>query len=231
MTIRDLRAEPDLSEFDVQAFADGMLAPERAASVRRYLSSRPEEAHRVAFYSRLNRQMQQAFQASATEKVPSVKHGRKAVLIGAMILALTLAAIVGAIFAFDISDSALDHVAMTQLEQAESTPEPPLDMNARVFPAAPNLSSAGFHWTATRTLPLGPFAHATEFVYGNASGDPAVLLISTGVFNAKQPQWKALRVGERRLLAWTGHGTRYVLAGRADSRGLMRAADLMTARP
>ncbi len=30
------------------------------------------------------------------------------------------------------------------------------------------------------------------------------------------------------LLAWTAGGKRYVLAGRANTRGLMRAADLMT---
>ncbi len=41
------------SEAEVQAFADGLLGPERAADVRRYMESWPEEARRIAFYGRL----------------------------------------------------------------------------------------------------------------------------------------------------------------------------------
>jgi len=94
--------------------------------------------------------------------------------------------------------------------------------------AAPDLSGVGFHPIARREMSVGPFASATEFVYRNRGGEAAVLLVAPGLFAHPQPQWKARRVGASRLLAWTAGGNRYVLAGRAKTRGLMLAADLMT---
>lgn len=68
MPIAKPPTEPRLSESDVQAFADGMLDPTRAASVETYLKSRPDEADRVAFYGRLNWQMQNAFHEADDEE-------------------------------------------------------------------------------------------------------------------------------------------------------------------
>lgn len=55
------RHDPPLSETDIQAYADGLLAPERAAHLRQYLGKRPGEARRVAFYGKLNQQIQDTF--------------------------------------------------------------------------------------------------------------------------------------------------------------------------
>jgi hypothetical protein len=72
------------------------------------------------------------------------------------------------------------------------------------------------------------FSYATEYVYWNYLGQAAVLLTVTDITVWPQPQWQARRVGGSRLLVWSTVGTRHVLAGRAETRGLMLAADLMT---
>jgi hypothetical protein len=45
-----------------------------------------------------------------------------------------------------------------------------------------------------------------------------------------ESNWTAHRVGNIRLLTWTTQRERYVLAGEADTHGLMRAADTLTFR-
>jgi hypothetical protein len=232
-------AKPGLSESDVQAFADGMLDPVRVASVETYLKSRPDEAHRVAFYGRLNWQMQNAFHEPDEEeaRAPAPKSVRRMskrslrALLVATAAALALAA--AAIFTFDISDSALDNASMMALEQAVAGQDMAsgatgYESSAKALASAPNLSNVGFHPIARRAMPVGPFVSATEFVYRNRGGETAVLLMAPEIFAHPQPQWKARRVGASRLLAWTTGGKRYVLAGRARTRGLMLAADLMT---
>jgi anti-sigma factor RsiW len=213
-----------------------MLDPARAAKVQNYLKTRPDEAHRVAFYGRLNAQMQNAFHEPADKArspTPARRMSRPSVRTLLTAAAATLALAAAAIFAFDISDSALDNASMMALEQAVAAQDTASGAtgyisSAKALAGAPNLSGVGFHPTARREMPVGPFAEATEFVYRNAAGDAAVLLVAPGLFAHAQPQWKARRVGESRFLAWTAGGKRYVLAGRANTRGLMRAADLMT---
>jgi anti-sigma factor RsiW len=236
MSIAKPPSEFRLSESDVQAYADGMLDPERTASVQSYLKDRPDEAQRVAFYGRINQQMQNAFHDSPDE-LPSPKLAPRVskrritkVLIAA---AAALVLVGGGFFAFDISDSALDNASMMALEQAVAAQDMATGASAYVSSAkaladAPNLYVVGFHPVARREMSVGPFASATEYVYRNAMGEAAVLLVAPGIMAKPQPQWKAHRVGETRLLAWASGGKRYVLAGRANTRGLMRAADLMT---
>ena len=236
MPIAKPPAESRLSESDVQAYADGMLDPARAASVQIYLKTRPDEADRVAFYGHLNWQMQNVFQEPSDE-APSPKRVRRiskqslrALLIAAV---ATLALAAAGIFVFDTSHSALDNASMMALEQAVAAQDTASGAtgyvsSAKALADAPNLSGVGFHPTARREMPVGPFVTATEFVYRNAAGEAVVLLVAPGMFARQQPQWRAHRVGESRLLAWTAGGKRYVLAGRANTRGLMLAADLMT---
>jgi hypothetical protein len=228
--------ESRLSESDVQAYADGLLDPARTASVQRYLKDRPDEAKRVAFYGRINQQMQNAFHEPADEAPlprPAPRVSKRRISASLIAAAAALALIAGGLFAFDISDSALDNASIMALEQAVAAQDTATGASGYVSSAkaladAPNLYVVGFHPTARREMSLGPFASATEYVYRNATGDAAVMLIAPGIMAKPQPQWKAHRVGETRLLAWTARGRRYVLAGRANTRGLMRAADLMT---
>ena len=259
----DSRHDPPLSETDIQAYADGLLTPERAAHLRQYLGKRPGEARRVAFYGKLNQQIQDAFQPTdEPSPIPAAATGfahtaagrwlgrrlqmarlrpLRAVLAVALVLMLALVVASGWMAASQVSQDALDNAAVMALARATGE-----DFGARAASAvgavgavgadtadsaAPNLTPVGMHLVSHRTLKLGPLARATEYVYLNAQAQPVVLLVAPAPpAAAAQPQWSARRVGTLRLLTWTARQQRYVLAGAANARGLMSAADFMTMR-
>jgi anti-sigma factor RsiW len=109
---------------------------------------------------------------------------------------------------------------------------PLADSLAQIAPAdvpAPfDLAPAGLRLVSAGTVELGPFARVRRWVYENAEGKPVVLLASRAWFAQTEPQWGARRVGNLRLIGWTEGGERWVLAGNAQTRGLMRAADVAT---
>ncbi|KXU85857.1 anti-sigma factor [Caballeronia megalochromosomata] len=90
------------------------------------------------------------------------------------------------------------------------------------------LTPVGLELIANQTRTAGRFTHIDEFDYRNADGEAVVLLIASAPFANDAPHWSAQRVGEIRLLTWTVDGRRHVLAGRATTHGLMRAADALT---
>ncbi|SDI27559.1 Transmembrane transcriptional regulator (anti-sigma factor RsiW) [Paraburkholderia phenazinium] len=133
--------DPPLSETDIQAYADGLLAPERAAHLRQYLGQRPSEARRVAFYGKLNQQIQYAFQptdeplpAAGTSKKGLIDTGRgrwlslrvrtvmlrplRAALMLVVALVLALAAVSGWMMASQVSAQALNNAVVMALAQA-----------------------------------------------------------------------------------------------------------------
>jgi anti-sigma factor RsiW len=287
MNPTDPRHDPPLSETDIQAYADGFLAPERAAHLRQYLGKRPGEARRVAFYGKLNQQIQDAF-VPTDEPLPLLPSGPalahngpglwlercmravtlrplRALLALILAAALALLAASGWMAASQVSEEALNNAAVMALARAadghlgaaagsahgganalgsaaaDGTAAPIRTASgtatASVAPAplvaapdAPDLAPVGMHPVSYRTLRLGPLARADEYVYLNAVDQPVVLLVARSRSATAQTQWSAQRVGTLRLLTWTAHHRRYVLAGTADARGLMRAADFMTIR-
>jgi hypothetical protein len=238
MVEADTHDGPRLSESDVQAFADGLLDPGRMAQMQRYLASRPDEARRVAFYHQINRQMQNSFQKSdedATAAVPALRRPWTMRRLRPYAMALALAAGLIGIFALatHVSDAELDNASVMALEKAVAAQQqPPAEhgyaTDEASLRAAPDLRAVGLHVVAERKMSLGMFSHATEYVYWNYLGQAAVLLTTTDLTAWPQPQWQARRVGGSRLLVWSTVGKRYVMAGRAETRGLMLAADLMT---
>ncbi len=231
-----------VSEADIQAFVDGLLAPDRAAQIQRYLEERPDEARRVAFYGKLNWRMHSTFQeADEGGRSQRVKFALYRASSGgwlrqyarriAMVVLLAGVAATGVLCAMRVPGAALEAAAIMALEQANVT-HSPVDGggDAPSLSAAPDLSRAGFRPVAVTTLPVGAFARARGFVYCNAAGERAVLLSVHDMTAAAQPQWQARRVGKNRVLEWsTGH-RRYALAGGARTHGLMRAADLLASR-
>ncbi|RKT21616.1 hypothetical protein B0G69_5012 [Paraburkholderia sp. RAU2J] len=241
MTSTDVPPDSPLSEADIQAYADGTLTPERAASLRDYLDKDPVEARRVAFYGRLNAQIQQTFPtgdelvtrpADRTHRAfGRVKPaGRRRKLVGALVaLALTLAAASGWLAATQVSAQALNNAAVMALAETAATPFSAASPT-RANPAAPELGAIGLRLVGQRVLSLGPLQRASEFIYLNGDNQPVVVISTLALLAPAQPQWAARRVGEIRLLSWTAQRQRFVVAGDAHTHGLMRAADVMTAR-
>ncbi|MCC8397555.1 transcriptional regulator [Paraburkholderia sp. MMS20-SJTR3] len=243
MTSTDHPSGDSPSEAEIQAYADGTLTPERAAALRDYLGKHPAEARRVAFYDRLNAQIQASF-ASTDEpdpvpkrvgsrprvhrSRPPVSRARRTLALFAM-LALTLAAGSGWLAATQVSAPALENAAVMALAELSARPFSATSPT-QVDPAAPPLGAIGLRLVGQRLLQLGPLQRANEFVYLNGDQQPVVVLSAAAPFAREQPQWSARRVGELRLLTWTAQRQRFVVAGNARTHGLMRAADVMTAR-
>ncbi|WP_321788774.1 transcriptional regulator [Paraburkholderia sp. J94] len=247
--------ERPVSEADIQAYTDGSLAGEHAARVRRYLARRPGEWHRILFYRRLNAQMRRSFQAgdASPQAAPDAAHGvsarrarfrlpgvwrRRAAALA--LLCAMLAAGAAWLALTEPDEHALNNAAvMALMEAAPAAPAASLgaadaagfagSLNVGEVRAVPfDLASAGLRLVSAGTMELGPFARAARYVYENGDGAPVVLLGARAWFAADEPQWSARRVGALRLLGWTSHGTRWVLAGNAATHGLMRAADIAT---
>jgi anti-sigma factor RsiW len=215
-----------VSEADMQAYADGLLAPERAARVRSYLARRPDEARRVAFYGRLNVQMQSIFDtadASGTEHTLRRPPMRDRVPLAVAIIAC-LALILATLFAtVRVPDEALERATMEAL--MIDTPFTPAPADT------PDLSAAGFRAVGVHTVTLGAFSTADAITYRNARQERLVLLSMRGHAAAARTQWSARRIGGARLFEWTSAGgVRTIVGGHAGTHGLMRAADLLTER-
>ncbi|SAL29287.1 hypothetical protein AWB66_01754 [Caballeronia telluris] len=209
-----------LSEADMQAFADGLLAPERAARVHAYLSRRPDEARRVAFCTRLNAQMRSVFR-DLGESAPPLRTAQRYRIQLAMAVLACFALIAAAVFVtVRVPDAALERAAIVALADAP--------MHA-ASASAPDLSSAGFRAIGVRTIIVGAFATADAYVYRNVQQEPLVVVTVRGEPGASAPPWRARRIGGARLFEWTSAaGVRMIVGGNAGTRGLMRAADLLT---
>ncbi|WP_144137455.1 anti-sigma factor family protein [Paraburkholderia sp. BCC1884] len=242
MTSTDAPSDSPLSEADIQAYADGTLTPERTAFLQDYLGKDPAEARRVAFYGRLNAQIQQAFKTTdepagwrAPEEPGAARASRETArlrnrgLRALLALVLTLVTASGWLAATQVSAQALDNAAVMALAQsvdgrfAATSP-------TRIDPSAPVLEPIGLRLVGQRVLSLGPFQRANEFIYLNQDNQPVVLVSSLALLAPSQPQWSARRIGAIRLLNWTARRQRFVVAGDARTHGLMRAADRMTMR-
>ncbi|CAB3752552.1 anti-sigma factor family protein [Paraburkholderia humisilvae] len=246
MAHSDSTIDPPLTEADIQAFADGSLSPERAARVQRYLGAMPGEASRIAFYRRLNGQMRRSFVPHTAPAVDNSRfirsgarrgwqahlHRARRALFGSVaqrILLLVLALIGWAATAF-VSDHQLNAAAVMSYAQWAAVPEQTAatPVPASRDPFSTEFAQLGWKLVSVKTLRMGLIEAAQEFDYRNADGQPVVLLTTGAPFVIERPRWMGHRVGELRLLTWSENGTRYVLAGRADAHGLMKAADAAT---
>jgi anti-sigma factor RsiW len=238
-------SDKPLTEADMQAFADGNLPPDREARVRKYLGARPGEANRIAFYRQLNMQMRSAFEGAFPQGIHAPGGDRKRTVdipsamrrffvrrIGVALvgIALVVLSASGWFFATRVSPEMLDAAAVMALmrdsgPRTGEAPDPALH-----DPHSVDLAPLGLKLVATKTRHPKAAASIDILDYRNADGEAVVLLSSAAPFATDQPHWAAQRIGEVRLLSWTVKGRRYVLAGKATTHGLMRAADALTIR-
>lgn len=230
-----------LSEVDIQAYADGMLPSERTAHVRRYLKRAPAEARRVAFYGKLNQQLRRRHMP-ADDAAPGDLHLRpqssRRAMIAKQMATLALALVVALACVWlvlpQVTDEILDNAAVTALTEVGNRSATTSSNGNAALPTpapdlpAPDFTRAGLRPVAAKTVRLTPFAHAYQFVYLNVEGKPVVLLVARALPTSHQQDWGARRLGQVRLLTWVAAHRHYVLAGQADVRGLMRAADIAT---
>lgn len=244
MKFRGPLDEPPVSETDIQAYSDGTLAGSRAAQVRHYLAKRPGEWHRILFYRRLNAQIRDAYpepraahpdEGSQTPYRAAAPRRRVRRYAAALVAAAVLAgAALAWISVSEPTQQVLNDAAVMALMDAENPGNADAAESQTKAPALPapfDLGAAGLRYLGSGEMKLGPFARAQRYLYENAEGERVVLLGARAWLDGAAPQWSAHRAGQLRLLMWRDDGMRWVLAGHAATRGLMRAADLATMPP
>jgi anti-sigma factor RsiW len=238
-------SDTPLTEADMQAFADGNLPPERAARVRKYLGSRPGEADRIAFYRHLNMQMRSVFEGAFPQRIHTPRSDRehgldvraamrrffmRRVVVALLGVALAVMSASGWLIASRVSPEMLDGAAVMALMRDAGAQATEGSTAVHDDPHAVDLGPVRLKLVAAKTHHPNAFASVDVLHYRNADGEAVVLLSAAAPFAADQPHWAAQRLGSVRLLSWTVNGRRYVIAGRATTHGLMRAADALTIR-
>lgn len=77
-------SDESVTEAELQALADGRLAPARLAEVMQWLAARPEEAERVESYRRINEELRALYEPVLSEPLPpaleraAVRRGHRA---------------------------------------------------------------------------------------------------------------------------------------------------------
>lgn len=238
MRAPDPDPKKSLSERDIQAYVDGAADPYQVDQVHDYLGQAPDEARRVAFYRRLNAQLQAGYSdpADAPEadtalhalqrSMRSAQRRRRLRRIGTGLLALALVLIV---LAWNVRPiDVLTPVGVMVLEEAQSGGG--ICKNGLTdCPASTqvlDLSRVGFHAVQSTRVSVAGLLSAPATLYRNMDGAPAVMISVPNWRLRRQPEWQARRVGTLRVLNWT-HGSRfYILVAQGNTRSLMKAADL-----
>jgi anti-sigma factor RsiW len=69
---------PQITDTELQAYADGRLAGERARAVEAWLATRPDDAERIAAYRRLGEELRRAYDPVLDESLPDWLGGGRA---------------------------------------------------------------------------------------------------------------------------------------------------------
>ena len=70
--------EPQITDSELQAYADGRLGGERSRAVEAWLAARPDDAERIAAYRRLGEELRRAYDPVLDEPLPDWLGGARA---------------------------------------------------------------------------------------------------------------------------------------------------------
>ena len=66
-----MRAEQPITDAELHAAADGVLEPERQATLDAHLTQHPQDAERIAFYRRINAELHRLYDPVLAEPIPA----------------------------------------------------------------------------------------------------------------------------------------------------------------
>jgi anti-sigma factor RsiW len=250
-------SDAPISEAELQAYADGLLPPERQAAVEAWLATRPEEAERVAAYRRLAHEVRTAYETMLSEPVPErlklaasrrVPWRRVAVAAGWLVLG----ALIGAVGGWQlkperpIAQSAPDSMLIARraaIAHATYSPEVrhPVEVGAEDEPhlvawlskrlgvkvRAPKLDDAGMSLVGGRLLP-GDNGPVALFMYQAQNGRRLTLYVRTEASRNRETAFRYARENNVSVFYWIDREVGYALASADLSKDeLLRLANIV----
>ena len=246
-----------VTEAELQAYADGLLAPERRAAVEAWLAARPEEAERIAAYRRLALEVRAAYDTMLSEPVPErlalaasrrAPWQRRARAAGWLIVG----AAIGALGSWELkperplAQSAPDSTVIARraaIAHATYSPEVrhPVEVGADdeqhlvawlskrlgVKVRAPKLDDAGMSLIGGRLLP-GDNGPVAQFMYQSQNGRRLTLYVRTEAARNRETAFRYARESNIGVFYWIDRDAGYALASADLSKDeLLRIANLV----
>lgn len=232
-------SEPQITEAELQAYADDRLEPERRLAVEAWLAARPEEAERIADYRKLSEALCSAYDPVGAEPVPSrflrrrARWGRYAVAAGLMLLAFVIGGFAGwrlhearptPVQAADLGAVMARRAAVAHATYSPEVRHPVevgADQEAHLVAwlskrlgaplRAPKLDEVGYSLVGGRLLPGddGPVAH---FMYQCSRGQRVTLYVRTEAANNRETAFRYAREGNVRVFYWVDRKLGYALS-------------------
>lgn len=246
-------SDTPISESELQAYADGRLAPERQAAVESWLAGRPDEAERIADYRKLTEALRAAYDPFFTESVPDrfmrrrARWRRYALAAGWMAAGLVVGGVAGwqlretRPLQAPVADAGAVMARRAAIAHATYSPEVrhPVEVGADqeahltawlskrlgAQVRAPNLDEVGYSLVGGRLLPgdNGPVAH---FMYQCSQGTRVTLYVRTEAANNRETAFRYTREGNVRVFYWVDRKLGYALSsGDIGKDDLFKVAD------
>lgn len=248
------RAEPSVSEIDLNAYIDDRLDARRRAEVELFLEAHPDAAEKVRTGVRVNQGLHQLFDGPLDEPVPerllSARRRRRPVRPAwqaAAVVAALAVGLFGGWFARDwyaprtasmavMVDSALAaHVVYTPevrhpVEVSHEEEKHLLGWLSKRLGTdirAPGLGSLGYQLLGGRLLAAEDGEPAAQFMYQNAGGDRLTLYVRHKRGAEQDTAFRYARHDRVHSFYWIDGSLGYVLTGAAERAVISRAAHIV----
>jgi anti-sigma factor RsiW len=233
--------ETPATESELQAYADGRLAPERLAAVEDWLAAHPEEAERIASLQRLGDDIRALYEPVLSEPVPiSLEHAvtgrrrsyrRLAQAAGLLVVGIALGLVAGwqlhddrPVASADVGSGMAKRAAVAHATYSPEVRHPVevgADQEAHLVAwlskrlgapvRAPQLDGVGYSLVGGRLLP-GESGPVAQFMYQCQRGTRVTLYVRTEALNNTQTAFRYAKEGNVRVFYWVDRKLGYALS-------------------
>ena len=234
-------SEQQVSETDLQAYADGKLPEERRAAVAAWLAAHPEDAERIESYRQLAAELRSSYDGVLDEPVPerlerTIRSGRvryAAMVAGWVVLGAVLGAIAGwqlhgarpgLVPSADVADSMAHRAVVAHATYSPEVRHPVevgADQEAHLVAwlskrlgtqlRAPKLDAVGYSLVGGRLLP-GENGPVAHFMYQCNRGTRVTLYVRADMGTNRSIAFRYAREGTVGVFYWVDSKLGYAVS-------------------
>jgi anti-sigma factor RsiW len=241
-------SRPDISESDLHAYVDGELGPSRRGDVEAHLAVQPDDAARLAAYTRLNDALRSRYDAILEEPVParlSRSPARRSRILryAAAVGWLALGGLAGwQLHGWQVRDdraatpswarrAAVAHIVYSP--EVRHPVEVGADQEDHLVAwlskrlgtplRIPNLNGIGYGLVGGRLLP-GERGPAAQFMYQDAQGQRLTLYVRANREQSRETAFRFAQDGPVRMFYWVDRGLGFALSAELEKAELLEVA-------